>query len=660
MFDFSRFTGSFRLSKRMERSMRHTFTVVTTLFRNGNESDDDGVRTAVLSVFRRILESDGPLKENDLESLRQLLMHEHSPFEVDKLIAELKNQEPLSVGEAARALRQLPPTELERVLRAFLYLAVSTDVPERCTPLISDLAEQTGFSARTIRRITDGITAEHLRRRRIIRSGTGILVALIVIAVFILTATLLRSVIFGLIAAYVMLPAEKYFERRLREKRGIGFHFFRVADWFLAPLNRLSRKLRRRAAEPDPGELRRRENRRIIGRAVGLTCVLVSLVIMMLVILFSSLTNHYVHNLSNTVRAWTAKNLTPEKPAAAEPPAVPAETAGAKRGAERRTDSGEPVPAEKGSLPAASQPLGSSFAQSSAQGLLDQAALYLNHLRERFEKLPLVRFGLDQVSRIMQDESAQRELAGILLRRTGGLFSFTASILGMIAALLADLLMTVFFFLLFLSKLAEFCGDGGGDGRRSEYLVRTVFNGSWLPGAGEETIAEAQRIISGVICRLRIWVRGYLTLMAVDATVYTTGFYLLGVPYFAILGPLAGCGILLPYIGPIASGMLTVLVTLAVGGGEVSGAMLAGIIALYLIYNGVIEQFILYPAVIGESLGLTTLETIIVVLLGAIFAGIPGMILALPAASMIKYLVPQIYRCLGDPGAREPEKEAKS
>lgn len=646
--------------------MRHTFTVVTTLFRNGNESGDDGVRAAVLSVFRRILESDGPLKESDLESLRQLLMHEHSPFEVDKLVAELKNQEPLSVEEAALALRQLPPTELERVLRAFLYLAVSTDVLERCTPLISDLAERTGFSARTIRRITDEITAEHLRRRRIIRSGAGILVALIVIAVFILTATLLRSVIFGLIAAYVMLPAEKYFERRLREKRGIGFHFFRFTDWLLAPLNHLSRKLRRRAAEPDPGELRRRENRRIIGRAVGLTCVLVTLVITMLAILFSSLTNHYVHNLSDTVRAWTAKNLTPEKPAAAEPPAAPAETAGAKPEAEKRTDSGEPVPAEKGSLPAvpaapaASQPLGSSFAQSSAQGLLDQAAVYLNHLRERFEKLPLVRFGLDQVSRIMQDESAQRELAGILLRRTGGLFSFTASVLGMIAALLADLLMTVFFFLLFLSKLAEFCGDGGSDGRQSEYLVRTVFNGSWLPGASEETIAEAQRIISGVIGRLRVWVRGYLTLMVVDATVYTTGFYLLGVPYFAILGPLAGCGILLPYIGPIASGTLTVLVTLAVGGGEVSGAMLAGIIALYLIYNGIIEQFILYPAVIGESLGLTTLETIIVVLLGAIFAGIPGMILALPAASMIKYLVPQIYHCLGDPRAREQEKEAES
>lgn len=236
----------------------------------------------------------------------------------------------------------------------------------------------------------------------------------------------------------------------------------------------------------------------------------------------------------------------------------------------------------------------------------------------------------------------------MLLKRTGGIFSFTAGVLGMIGAILADLLLTVFFFLLFLTKLAEFCEKGSSADKQSEYLVRTVFNGNWLPDADEDTIAEAQRIIGGMLLKLRVWVRGYLTLMLVDATVYTTAFFFLGVPYFPILGMLAGCGILLPYIGPILSAMLTVLVTLAVGGSSATGAQLAAIIAVYLIYNGVIEQFILYPAVIGESLGLTTLETIIVVLLGAIFAGIPGMILAIPASSIIKYLVPQIYNCFGE------------
>ncbi|MBO5309327.1 MAG: AI-2E family transporter [Lentisphaeria bacterium] len=213
--------------------------------------------------------------------------------------------------------------------------------------------------------------------------------------------------------------------------------------------------------------------------------------------------------------------------------------------------------------------------------------------------------------------------------------------IGTIAALFADLLLTIFFFLLFLAKLAEFC-PRENESRQSEYLVRTVFNGKWLPGASEATIAEAQRIISGVISRLRTYIRGYLTLVCVDSTVYTTSFFFIGVPYFPILGVIAGCGILLPYLGPILSTSLTVLVMLASG---CTGTQLIAVLIAYLVYNGIIEQFILYPAVIGESLGLTTLETIIVVLLGAIFAGIPGMLLALPAASVLKYLVPQIYNC---------------
>ena len=161
-----------------------------------------------------------------------------------------------------------------------------------------------------------------------------------------------------------------------------------------------------------------------------------------------------------------------------------------------------------------------------------------------------------------------------------------------------------------------------------------------------------------MIGKLKTWLRGYLSLVLIDATVYTTAFYFLQVPYFFILGPLAGCGVLLPYIGPVASAVLTVLVTLAVDGAAASTLQICGIIGTYLIYNGIIEQFILYPVVIGESLGLSTLETIIVVLLGAIFAGITGMSLAIPAAAVLKYLVPQIYHCLDRSDRKEREMQS--
>ena len=103
---------------------------------------------------------------------------------------------------------------------------------------------------------------------------------------------------------------------------------------------------------------------------------------------------------------------------------------------------------------------------------------------------------------------------------------------------------------------------------------------------------------------------------------------------------------------------ITLLVTLTFG--DPSGAQLLWIIVAYLIYNGVVEQFILYPAVIGDALGLSTLETLIVVLLGAIFAGITGMIFALPAASVAKFIIPQLYRSFlhrsGDVGRGAAEK----
>ena len=268
----------------------------------------------------------------------------------------------------------------------------------------------------------------------------------------------------------------------------------------------------------------------------------------------------------------------------------------------------------------------------------------LERLRERFDQTPLVRNSIAAVSQMLTDEATQREVVKFVLSRTGGMFAFTAGLVGAVCGVLMDLLLAVFFFLLFLTKLAEFRSTDNG-AWQSGYLVRTMFSGAWLPGAGEGTLLEAQRIIGEIINRLKIWLRGYLSLVLVDATVYTTVFWILDVPYFLILGPLAGCGVLLPYIGPVASCCLTLLVTLATGGQAVSTGMIVSILAAYLVYNGVIEQFILYPMVIGESLGLTTLETIIVVLLGAIFAGIAGMLFAIPAASVLKYLVPQIYHC---------------
>jgi len=648
MFDFSKIPESLKFGGRMERSLRRSFARAVALFSGegadpgANDPDEAARRRMVLSLARTVLGNGETVSEREADSFRQLLADDFPPIRIERMVASMRQAPTVTAEEAAPLFASRPDEERERLVRMLLILAVGNDGRPESFELIDTLALRLGFSAEEMKQMRADVVETHRRRARILRSGAGMLVALIVIAVFVLTATLLRSVIFGLIIAYLMLPLEKYFERRLRQHRGLGNLLFRAIDFVSGPLRKLAASIQRRhRTGPAPEAEEKRRERQYIARAVTLTCGVMLIFAILFVSGLSALTRHYVKNL----KGWTRTQV--ENVAAH---AQPAPTAAVK-----------PQTAKGNSPESAAEAAATAdngFWTSEATKLIGQGQVYLERLRERFETLPLVKWGLDQIDRILNDESAQRELAGFLLQRTGGLFSFTAGVLGTVGVILIDLLLTVFFFLLFLMKLAEFCGPGDGPNRKrqSEYLVRTVFNGSWLPGASPETMSEAQRIIGEVINKLRTWVRGYLTLVIVDATVYTTCFFFLGVPYFPILGMLAGCGILLPYLGPILSATVTILITLAVGGSSVSGAQLAGIVAAYLIYNGVIEQFILYPAVIGESLGLSTLETIIVVLLGAIFAGIPGMILALPAASVIKYLVPQIYHAWGA-SSRPPEKE---
>jgi len=614
MLDIGKIRKSSQLKGAIGKSLRHIISMGADAFGDSaEEQKHQEVRLTVLALIKTILENNGSLDTADVNLVRELLAEQYSPGMVEELVKKMYTLPHITADEASLILKDLPQADRERLIKSLLILASNCNYCCNRNPLISDLAQKIGVSENFYQDTQKEVEADKLRRQQMLRSGAGILAALIVIAVFILTATLLKSVIFGLIAAYILLPIEKYFERKLRSQKGVIHLICHGIDNLLKPLKTLSEKITRKdnAQEDADKVLQQKENRKIIGQAVTLTCIFIAFFVFCFVALLTTVANNYVHHLTESVKQMSA------------------------------------VAHADGSN------ANSAVLQQSTDQIIERSRVYLENLRLQFESIPVVRFVIDQVSLSLNDDATRREIMGMLLKRTGGLFSFTASILGMIGAILVDLLLSIFFFLLFLTKIAEFSSPSGSENKQSEYLVRTVFNGNWLPGATEETIGEARKIIGEVINKLRIWVKGYITLMMLDMTVYTTMFYLLNVPYFYILGPIAGCGILLPYIGPIVSALLTLTVTLACGTAEISVFKLLGVALTYLIYNGIIEQFILYPSVIGESLGLTTLETIIVVLLGAIFAGVAGMIFAIPAASVIKYLVPQIYKSFKKEGKNE-------
>ena len=673
MSGFFRFAGR-RYGHGFADALKRSFGAVRSFLPFHREDDvqseaDAFRRSGANSAIRLVLSNDdGSADESKLDIFRQLIRDERLGDEVEDHIRTLRDIVPLPPEDTARAIRTFQDSEREKLMRFLLSLAAAAETSDKKVAELKSIFVMAGEDEDAFSRCRAETVLSEERRRRIIGSGAGIAVALVVILVFIITATLLRSVIFGLILAYILLPLEKYFERRERKKSGFVYYFFWLLSLPALPLRKLAQRLTRRSesdSEEKRREQERRNERRVITKAVAQTALTALVLICVLAAVLTRLTVHYVGDFKNNAgklsvggvssRGTSTKSASADADGAtgnyrlgsSDSTFINGMTGKGSAEAEKANPDGEDKEQER------LTPFEKNFYR-----FVSWLEWRLGLFRDQLEKTPVFRFFLDQAILFLKDENSQKALIATVLKSSGGVFSFTAGVLSTVVTLLIDLLLTVFFALLFLMKLAEFCRDDESSGRKSEYLVRTVFNGNWLPGTNDVTLGEAKRILGGIMERIRVWARGYLTLVCVDATVYTTVFFFLRVPYFPILGIIAGCGILLPYIGPVISASLTLLVTLAVG--NCTGLQLAGILAAYLFYNGIIEQFILYPAVIGESLGLTTLETIVVVLLGAVLAGIPGMLLALPAASVLKYLIPQIIQYLRlRKAAREETREER-
>ena len=665
-------SASQKIRKLFEQPVNKAIDTVAGVFANADQLSSDDM--TLLAMVKAVLPSEPENMEKALGKIRNRL--ERQSFSDRKLCNLLDFLRQVAPGTPEKTVKVLEKYTLEKQ-QQFIenLLALSLDADEYrsdALALTREVALLTGMTDDDFNIMAETIKTTRNNRSKILRSGTGIILALIVIGVFILIATWLSSLLFGVVLAYIFLPLEQYFERRLRRNPGKLARFFRRVN----PVEKLGKHLQRPSKyEISAEEQKRREDQAVTTHAVTLTvsCVVTGFLAILLAV--ALLLGSYVKSFSNKTHALNDKAATVQIESVAEKntAAYAASTAVAmpvKAGEFSAPDSSdtrtswwskvknkfsswswgrkktELTPEEKRAAEKAAQT--PKFTRTISNKLIS----VLNNLKVRFQKLPLIQGILNELSNYLADDKAEKQITELVLKKSGGLFAFITKFAAMFAGFLLNILMTFFFFSLLLGKIAGFVNnhkdaaeEKKNNNRATSYLIRTVFNGKWLPQMSEENLLEGDRIVGEVFNKLRIWLRGYMTLVAIDFCVYTTVFYLLNVPYAPILGAVAAVGILLPYIGPVSSALLTVLVTLAVGGADVSVLQIAGVIGIYLLHNGIVEQFFIYPAVIGESLGLSTLETIIVVLLGGIIAGIPGMIFALPTASVIKYLVPQIYRC---------------
>jgi len=151
-------------------------------------------------------------------------------------------------------------------------------------------------------------------------------------------------------------------------------------------------------------------------------------------------------------------------------------------------------------------------------------------------------------------------------------------------------------------------------------------------GYVEDLWTRSQRKIS-------LWMQGQILLSALVALLVYVPMLVLSMPYAALLGVLAFIGELIPMVGLTLAMVPAFFIAWNHG-----GLSFLGIVVLIYFIIAQLENHVLYPKVMNKMVGVPSVLVIISIIIGAKIAGIWGVVLAVPLASVFMELVDDIQK----------------
>ncbi len=143
---------------------------------------------------------------------------------------------------------------------------------------------------------------------------------------------------------------------------------------------------------------------------------------------------------------------------------------------------------------------------------------------------------------------------------------------------------------------------------------------------GLKILWEINAVVGGFI-------RGQLLVAIIVGILITIMLTLLHVRYALLIGVIAGLLEVIPYLGAFVGAAPAVLISLVTNGPVNAAFVVAGFVAI-----NQLEGHLISPLVVGESVGLSPLTIVIALLTGGELFGLPGLIVAVPIAGIIKVL----------------------
>ena len=140
------------------------------------------------------------------------------------------------------------------------------------------------------------------------------------------------------------------------------------------------------------------------------------------------------------------------------------------------------------------------------------------------------------------------------------------------------------------------------------------------------------------------YLRSRLLQTIILSIIAAIGYWILILDFrFAILlGIIAGMANLIPYIGPFIGAIPAIIAVFFLDSLFGTGWSLLAVVILTLVIQ-MVDNAIITPLMIGKSVELGPVTTIVVVLLGDQLLGLVGLLMAVPIAAMCKLIVEEVW-----------------
>lgn len=214
-------------------------------------------------------------------------------------------------------------------------------------------------------------------------------------------------------------------------------------------------------------------------------------------------------------------------------------------------------------------------------------------------------------------DGIKNDLLAAVSSGAGSLMGGTVSVIGAVSGGVINFVMALVFAIYILA------------GKEKLKLQLGRLLDAWLPAKVSGCIKHVAAVASNIFQK---FIAGQCTEAVILGSLCAVGMAILRLPYAAMIGALVGVTALLPIVGAWIGMIVGAFMILTVN------PLQAVVFLVYLLVLQQIEGNLIYPRVVGSSVGLPAMWVLASVTVGSSFGGLVGMLLAVPTASVVYQL----------------------